>query len=63
MRGESFNIGLDASVDDLPAVPGLLINLDLELHDVPTKPATRRLSHYDLGLFFFPIGRGGSPGF
>jgi hypothetical protein len=34
LREESFNIGL-------------LINLDMELHDVPTGPATRRLSHYD----------------
>jgi hypothetical protein len=35
MRGESFNTGLEASVDDLPVVPDLLVNLDLELHASP----------------------------
>jgi hypothetical protein len=33
---------LETSVDDLPAVLSLLVNPDLELHDVPTEPATRR---------------------
>jgi hypothetical protein len=57
MGGESFNTGLEASVDDLPAVPDLLVNLDLELHDVPTRPATRRLSHYDPASKTTPFGR------
>jgi len=46
IRKESFNIDLEASVDDLPAVPGLLVNPDLEFHDVSTGPATKRLSHH-----------------
>jgi hypothetical protein len=41
MRGESFNTGLEASVGDLPTIPNLLVNLDLELHDVPIGPATK----------------------
>jgi hypothetical protein len=32
---------LEASIDDLPAVPGLLVNPDLELHDIPTELVTR----------------------
>lgn len=57
MRGESFNTGLEVSVDDLPAVPNLLINLDLELHGVPTGLAIRRLSHYDPASKTTPFGR------
>jgi hypothetical protein len=57
MRGESFNIGLEASVDNLLAVPGLLVNPYLELHDVSTGPATRRLSHYDLASKTMLFGR------
>jgi hypothetical protein len=56
MRGESYNIGLEASIYDLPTVPGLLINPDLELHDVPTGPATRRLSDYDPTSKTTPFG-------
>jgi hypothetical protein len=36
MKGESFNTGLEVSVNDLLADPGLLVNPDLELHDVST---------------------------
>jgi hypothetical protein len=57
MRGESFNTGLYASVDDLPTIPGLLVNPNMELHDVPTGPATRRLSHYDPASKTTPFGR------
>jgi len=43
IRGESFNTGLEARVDDLPTVSSLLVNPDLELHDVPNSPQDRRL--------------------
>jgi len=57
MRGESFNTDLEASVDDLHAIPNLLINLDLEVHGVPIGPTTRRLSHYDPTSKTTPFGR------
>jgi hypothetical protein len=57
MREESFNTDLEVSVNNLPTVLGLLVNLDLELHKVPTGPATRRLSHYDLASKTMLFGR------
>jgi len=41
LRMDDLARPLEASIDDLPAVPGLLVNPDLELHDIPTELVTR----------------------